>query len=112
MTAVVNETAAPCDPVAPWDVFAGLKGRVWNDADLSECEDSLPARDTVKGSPCASLGVVVASIGVDVRRRDVAFAIARVPSRVHGVADPDHIVETVILGDALVENVPELLEGS
>lgn len=55
---------------------------------------------------------MVAGLRVVVNGGNIALVIAGVPVRISGVAHPHEVVDIVHAGDAVVEEIPELLEGS
>lgn len=51
----------------------------------------------------------VVTLSVGVRAHDVNGSTARVPVRRNGVPDPQQVVDLVVVGDAVVDDIPQLL---
>lgn len=55
---------------------------------------------------------MIASGSINVNRGNVTFIVSGVPVRVCSVANPDHVVEAMVVHDSIVDKVPECLESS
>lgn len=109
--AVLDELVVPGHPESPGDVLGSLRIRVRNGADLSESQDALALSNLLQALVLALEDPMVAGFGVVINGGNVALVITGVPVGIGGVAHPHEVVDVVHTGDAVVDEVPELLKG-
>lgn len=107
-----NEIPIPRNPIRPRRTLIGHPIRIRNDPHLRQRNDPLPARQRLERIVLRLLRVMIPCGGVDIHRRDITLCVPGVPRRLIGVANPDHVVQVVVVCQAVVDDVPELLVRS
>lgn len=109
---ILDELVVPGHPVGPGNVLLSLKLRVGDGPNFRESKDSLTLGDILQLVEFTFESTVVTSVAIVVNSGNIALVISGIPLGIGGVANPHDVVNVVYAGDAVVDDVPELLEGS
>lgn len=109
---ILNELTGPNHPVSPVDILTSLHIGVRNGANFCHSQNSLVLGQGLELLVLVGRDSVVTNGGIVIDGGDVAFVVSGIPGRISSVANPDQVVEVVVASDAVVEDIPQLLEGS
>lgn len=112
LLAILDEVTRPNHPVSPVDVLTSLLIGVRNGTDFCHSQNSLVVGKGLELLVLVGRDSVVTNGGIVIDGGNVTLVVSGIPGWISSVANPDHVVEVVVASDAVVEDIPQLLEGS